>query len=364
MVQRQSRERPLLVPSRMLEPGEIDADIDVAGLVRPPAVTWDAETVATCRSLYHRHVAPGTGGAVPEAAFCDLPKWIFLEFVATRADVVLFGCGHDALGHLPSVVLATNHRSWHRPRHYAFSDSVDALFAAVLDLAHLARLDCPSRTTISLVLRGDGLRGHYFGIDYRALPHGPWRVGFVYLFRRSDLPPDFGRVPSLSRRPIRPLARVRVRPRDFPLLERVTGVDLLAQHRRQLETYRGFPWANDGAIHPNLWQRPLVGRARTTLERNFAEPTSLGRLGRDAGVSAFAMLRMFRAQVGVSPKEYQTDLRVAEAKRLLRAGLSPARAAAAAGFCDQTHLARHFRRHVGMTPGQYVRAQERPIGAA
>ena len=41
------------------------------------------------------------------------------------------------------------------------------------------------------------------------------------------------------------------------------------------------------------------------------------------------------------------------ARGLLSEGVSPALAAAEAGFADQAHLTRWFRRYYGVTPGAY-----------
>jgi transcriptional regulator GlxA family with amidase domain len=54
------------------------------------------------------------------------------------------------------------------------------------------------------------------------------------------------------------------------------------------------------------------------------------------------------------PRQRQTQVRVRRAKSLLRAGLPIALVAAEAGFYDQAHLTRHFKRIVGLTPGRYV----------
>lgn len=35
-------------------------------------------------------------------------------------------------------------------------------------------------------------------------------------------------------------------------------------------------------------------------------------------------------------------------------GISPATAASEAGFCDQSHLSRHFKSVFGMAPGRYL----------
>jgi AraC-like DNA-binding protein len=72
-----------------------------------------------------------------------------------------------------------------------------------------------------------------------------------------------------------------------------------------------------------------------------------------AGCSRYAAYRAFRQAYGLSPSDYQRQLRVRTARRLLSAGVVPASAAAEAGFADQAHLTRWFRRYYGVTPGAY-----------
>ena len=55
----------------------------------------------------------------------------------------------------------------------------------------------------------------------------------------------------------------------------------------------------------------------------------------------------------MAPSDYQRQLRVRAARRLLIQGVTPARAAAEAGFADQAHLTRWFHRYYGITPGAY-----------
>jgi AraC-like DNA-binding protein len=72
-----------------------------------------------------------------------------------------------------------------------------------------------------------------------------------------------------------------------------------------------------------------------------------------AGCSRYAAYRAFTQVYGLAPSDYQRQLRVQAARRLLSAGVTPARAAAEAGFADQAHLTRWFRRYYGVTPGAY-----------
>ncbi|MGW1457944.1 AraC family transcriptional regulator [Streptomyces albidoflavus] len=67
------------------------------------------------------------------------------------------------------------------------------------------------------------------------------------------------------------------------------------------------------------------------------------------------LVRAFSGAFGIAPHQYLTTLRVGRARRLLLDGLPPGEVATAAGFYDQSHLNRHFRKVVGTTPGRYAR---------
>ena len=106
--------------------------------------------------------------------------------------------------------------------------------------------------------------------------------------------------------------------------------------------------------------RPRSGSAtvhavRDVLADRLADPPSLDELALAAGMSPFALLRAFRAETGLPPHAYLNQLRVRLARRLLDTGLPPADVAAEAGFADQPHLNRHFKRVVGVPPGAYQR---------
>ena len=72
-----------------------------------------------------------------------------------------------------------------------------------------------------------------------------------------------------------------------------------------------------------------------------------------AGCSRYAAYRAFHQVYGLAPSDYARQLRVRAARRLLARDVAPAVAAAEAGFADQAHLTRWFRRYYGVTPGAY-----------
>lgn len=85
------------------------------------------------------------------------------------------------------------------------------------------------------------------------------------------------------------------------------------------------------------------------LDRNIG----LDELATAAGIGKFRLIRLFRERTGLPPHALQLAHRIGRARRLLEAGETIAQTAAATGFTDQSHLHRHFRRSLGVTPRQY-----------
>lgn len=96
-----------------------------------------------------------------------------------------------------------------------------------------------------------------------------------------------------------------------------------------------------------------VRRVRDYIEAHSADNLSLEQLAQLAGLNSFHLLRAFRQEYGLPPHAYCTQLRVTRAKDLLAQGESIAQVAFETGFVDQSHLNRHFKRRLGLTPGQY-----------
>lgn len=108
---------------------------------------------------------------------------------------------------------------------------------------------------------------------------------------------------------------------------------------------------------------PSIAWALAYIDEHLDERLSLDELAAKAGLSVWRFATVFRQQAGVSPRRYICGLRVRRAQALLADGVSPAYAASAAGFYDQSHLSRHFKNACGMTPGQYLSRQRNAAAA-
>lgn len=103
--------------------------------------------------------------------------------------------------------------------------------------------------------------------------------------------------------------------------------------------------------------RPSVRtrRVKAFIDEHFADGFGLAALATISGMSSVHTLRTFKHEVGVTPLAYRNQVRLAEARRLLREGHAVAETAAAVGFVDQSHLNRQFQRVVGISPARYAR---------
>lgn len=107
-----------------------------------------------------------------------------------------------------------------------------------------------------------------------------------------------------------------------------------------------------------------IGQVCAFMEENFAQHLTLEQLCRCAGMSKSTLLRAFTRIKGVTPYRYLENVRIGEAKKLLERGMTPAEAAMATGFSDQSHFTNYFSRFIGLAPGVYrdIFSQQRETG--
>ncbi|MBB0230225.1 helix-turn-helix domain-containing protein [Streptomyces calidiresistens] len=114
------------------------------------------------------------------------------------------------------------------------------------------------------------------------------------------------------------------------------------------------PSADGSAPGPRTPVGP-ADRLRELLHARVREGVTLAEAADLLGVHPTHLVRAFTRRVGMPPHAYLVTLRVDLARRLLLEGCPPAEAAVLAGFHDQPHLTRHFRRVLGVPPGRWLR---------
>jgi len=101
-------------------------------------------------------------------------------------------------------------------------------------------------------------------------------------------------------------------------------------------------------------EHQAVLQVREYLHACFTESISLDHLAQMAHLKPLRLLRVFQRETGLPPHAYLVQRRVQQAKLMLSRGTAIAQVAYETGFTDQSHLNRHFKRLVGVTPGQYA----------
>jgi AraC-like DNA-binding protein len=91
------------------------------------------------------------------------------------------------------------------------------------------------------------------------------------------------------------------------------------------------------------------------LRAGFAERIPIERLAAAAGMSPSTFHQQFRATTSLSPLQFQKQLRLHEARRLMLAeGLNATRAAFAVGYESASQFSRDYARFFGAPPRRDV----------
>jgi AraC-like DNA-binding protein len=104
-----------------------------------------------------------------------------------------------------------------------------------------------------------------------------------------------------------------------------------------------------------------VHHIRDYIEEHFDQEISLEQLSQIANLSPFHLNRSFSKTFGMPPHAYQIQIRILQAKRLLRKERSIRQVALETGFVSQGHFGLRFKRLVYVTPRQYIQDSKNVI---
>jgi putative sterol carrier protein len=194
--------------------------LDPAALaLTDPAIDLDT-IAAACEHLWRRADGGELDYDIP------VPKWQFLQYLVERHGVMLHGSRVPDIGELrPISRSGGGGRTADQPGVFAVDHALMAIYFGVVDRTRVPSLS----NAIYSLAAPDGRSRRYFrlGAEFISLAERPFIEASVYVLRRDTFT-MYGEWTSLV--PVKPLAWLRVRPDEFPLLEYLWGSDLAGLH--------------------------------------------------------------------------------------------------------------------------------------
>lgn len=97
--------------------------------------------------------------------------------------------------------------------------------------------------------------------------------------------------------------------------------------------------------------KQLTDRVRRYIEENYAQSIKISNIARDNFISEGYLSHAFKAETGMSPREYLSHIRCTRAYELIRhTGMKFSDIADAAGFCCANDMSRKIREYYELTP--------------
>jgi AraC-like DNA-binding protein len=142
------------------------------------------------------------------------------------------------------------------------------------------------------------------------------------------------------------------------LLDRPDDIPVLAPLHEREVLYRTLQGGAAAALHQVIaghGKAMQITRVMNRIKDTFTAPYRLSELTAQAHMSSSALHQHFKIVTGLTPLQYHKQLRLQEARRLLRGQSHSAEAAGqAVGYESASQFSREYRRLFGVPPGRDV----------
>jgi AraC-like DNA-binding protein len=103
-------------------------------------------------------------------------------------------------------------------------------------------------------------------------------------------------------------------------------------------------------VYPKDYLTEKIIRSKKYMDSYFSENISLDDVCKEASLSKFHFIRLFKTYYGLTPHQYLKGVRVAEAKKLLRSGAPVSQTCYAVGFSSLSTFSGFFKKSGGRAP--------------
>jgi len=109
----------------------------------------------------------------------------------------------------------------------------------------------------------------------------------------------------------------------------------------------------NNVLYSDPFHLKILTRTKRYLDANFYNSIDLKYLSLLHGYSPYHLLRLFKFYYGITPKQYQINKRIEEAKIKLKNGFKVSESCYEVGFQSVSTFSTLFKRKTGMTPTNF-----------
>jgi len=102
-----------------------------------------------------------------------------------------------------------------------------------------------------------------------------------------------------------------------------------------------------------ITSKPSIHKTLEYINDNLSEEILVSDLSKMANFSLYYFIRVFKQEIGLTPKEYVIQQRIRKAKELIALTLPLSQIAQECGFYDQSHMIKYFKAYTGLNPSIY-----------
>ena len=107
------------------------------------------------------------------------------------------------------------------------------------------------------------------------------------------------------------------------------------------------------ALYKKDYLTRQIIHAKQFIDKNFGERINLENMAREAYLSKFHFVRLFKANYGRTPYQYLVEVRMKKAKELLKRELPVSTVCVSVGFDSVPSFTRLFKKITGTTPARF-----------
>lgn len=135
----------------------------------------------------------------------------------------------------------------------------------------------------------------------------------------------------------------------FRRMFRVTDIPAVTEYRLAAELFRLYAHLFSGPVRSN----PHVRQVENYIRQSYMHPIRIEHIARQLNLDRRYLSRLFKEKNGLSIQQYLLNVRMDEARNLLRQGCSVQECAHMVGYEDVSNFSKMYKKHFGESPAYH-----------